>query len=100
MQLFMTREGVDASTPFSNHVWLHDGLDIIAVSILLFTISSMPATKATLRAAAIVSLLPAVAIVYGLVATPYWSPLFLVPAAAAVAFAVWGWALSGSSSVE
>jgi len=39
MQLFMSPEGIAASTPFSDHVWLHDGLDIISVCVLLFALS-------------------------------------------------------------
>jgi hypothetical protein len=94
MQLFMTQQGKDASTAFSDHVWHHDGLDILAVSLLLRTFSVLPARATTLRAAATVSLLPAVAIIYSLLATPYWSPLFLVPAVAALALAGWGFALA------
>jgi len=30
MQLFMTEEGIDASTSFSDQVWLHGGLDILS----------------------------------------------------------------------
>lgn len=98
MHLFMTQRGVDATTAFSNHVWMHDGLDILAVSVLLFVFSTLPATQSTLVGAATVSLLPAIAIVFSLVATPYWSPLFLVPAVAALAFAVWGFTLVHSQA--
>jgi hypothetical protein len=98
MHLFMTQRGVDATTAFSNHVWMHDGLDILAVSILLFVFSTLPATRITLAAAATVSLLPAIAIGYSLAATSYWSALFLMPAAAALALAVWGFALARGES--
>ena len=94
MQLFMTQRGKDASTAFSDHVWHHDGLDIVAVAILLFTFSVLTPSATTLRAAATVSLLPAVAISYSLLATSYWSALFLVPAVATLALAVWGFALA------
>ena len=97
MQLFMTREGKDASTSFSDQVWLHGGLDIISISILLLVLSTLPATKVTLGATAVVALMPTVAIVYTLLATSFWSPLFLMPAAAAFAFAVWGFALARSA---
>jgi hypothetical protein len=93
MQLFMTQHGINASTPFSDQLWLHEGLDILSVSVLLFALSAMPATKLTLRAAETVALLPTAAILYTLVTTPFWSPLFLVPAAGTFAFAVWGLAL-------
>lgn len=94
MELFMTEQGKAASTAFSDQVWLHGGLDIISVSILLFVFSILPATKTTLGAAAVVALLPTVAIMDTLVATPYWSAFFLVPAAGTFAFAVWGFMLA------
>lgn len=94
LELFMTQEGIDASTSFSDQVWLHGGLDIVSVAILLFVLSTLPATKTTLGAAAVVALLPTAAIVYTFLATPYWTPLFLVPAAGTIAFAVWGFALA------
>ena len=94
MELFMTDAGKNAGTAFSDNVWLHDGLDILAVALLLFVLSTLPATTRTLRAAAVVALAPVVAIVYSLVATDFYSPLFLVPAAASLAFAVYGFMLA------
>lgn len=94
MQLFMTPEGVSASTPFSDHVWLHDGLDILSVCVLLFALANVPPNRKALQAAAFVAVLPPVAMIYGLVGTPYWSPLFLVPGAACLAFAAYGFMLS------
>jgi hypothetical protein len=94
MQLFMTPEGVAASTSFSDHVWLHDGLDIISVCLLLFALSRLPATTTTLRLAAVVGLLPVLGIAYGLLSTPYWRPLFVVPGLGCLSFAVWGFVLS------
>ena len=94
MQLFMTKEGIDASTPFSDQVWLHGGLDILSVSVLLVAMSFMPVTTTTLIAAGIVGLLPTAAILFTLATTPYWSPLFLIPAAGTLAFALLGFALS------
>ena len=38
MELFMTDEGKDAGTAFSDNVWLHDGLDILAVALLLWVL--------------------------------------------------------------
>jgi hypothetical protein len=35
MQIFMTPEGVAASTAFSDQVWLHEVLDILSVCVLL-----------------------------------------------------------------
>jgi len=94
MQLFMTPEGIGASTPFSDQVWLHGGLDILSVCLLLLALSTVPATKTTLRLAALVGLLPTAAIVYTLVATPFWTPLFLVPAAGCFGFAAYGFWLA------
>jgi hypothetical protein len=94
MQWFMTPEGVASSTAFSDHVWLHDGLDILSVCLLLFALAAIPATKRTLILAAVVGVLPAVASVYGIVTTPYWTLLLLGPATGCFAFAVWGFALS------
>jgi hypothetical protein len=94
MQLFMTPEGIAASTAFSDQVWLHGGLDIISVSLLLLALSKVPATKTTLQLAATVGLMPTAAILYTLLTTPYWTPLILVPGLGCFAFAVWGFLLS------
>jgi hypothetical protein len=95
MQMFMTPEGIAASTSFSDQVWLHGGLDILSVCLLLVALSTVPATKTTVRLAAAVGLLPVAAMVYTLVATPFWSPLFLVPAVGCLGFAVYGFMLAG-----
>lgn len=94
MQLFMTPQGVSAVTPFSDQVWLHDGLDILSVALLLATLSLLSPTVTTLRAAAVVALIPVVAILYSMTSSPYWNPLFLVPAVAALALAAWGMVLA------
>lgn len=94
MDMFMSPAGLSASTAFADNVWLHDGLDILSVTVLLLALASVPATKRTLRSAAIVGLLPPAAIVYSLLTTPYLTPLILVPGAGCLAFAVWGFALS------
>ena len=94
MQLFMTPEGVAASTSFSDHVWLHDGLDILSVCLLLFALSRLPATPTTLRLSALVGLLPVLGIASGLLMTPYWRPLFVLPGLGCFCFAVWGFVLS------
>ncbi len=89
----MTERGVDASTSFSDQVWLHGGLDILSISVLLFALSTMRATKTILRAAATVALFPVVAILYIVAVTPFWSVLFLVPGAA-LGFAVYGFVIA------
>lgn len=95
MDLFQTEEGIQAKTAFSNHVWRHDGLDIIAVCILFFSLSQQTTLSPNLiRAAALASLMPAIAIAYSLIATPYWNPLFIGAGLACVAFVVWGFVLA------
>jgi hypothetical protein len=94
MKLFMTPAGKAATTPYSDHVWLHGGMDILSVTLLLFALSTIPATKTTLRVAATVGLLPTAAMIYGVATGLYWSPVFLVPAAGCLAFAVWGFVLA------
>lgn len=86
MDLFQTPEGVAAKTAFSNHVWMHGGLDIISVCVLVVAISRMPLTASSLRAVGLAALMPALAIAWSLVATPYWNPLFIVAGAGCAAF--------------
>lgn len=100
MQLFMTEQGIEASTPFSDQVWLHGGLDILSVALLLFVLSLLEVTALTLRAAAVVALMPTVAILYTFVATPFWNPAFLVPAATSLGFAIYGFVLARSSGAQ
>jgi hypothetical protein len=100
MELFMTDEGVDATSRFSDQVWLHGGLDILSVALLLFVLSLLPVRALTLRAAAIVALMPTAAILYTFLTTPFWSPFFLVPGAAALTFAVLGFVLADSLDEE
>ena len=95
LQMFMTAEGVAASTPFVAHVWFHGGLDILSVVALLFALSRMPEGKPAYLAGAVVGLLPTIAIVYSVVATPYWSPLFIGPSLGCLAFGIWGLVLAG-----
>jgi len=71
MQLFMTEQGIDASTAFSDQVWLHGGLDILSICVLLFALATLPPMKRTLQAAALVAVFPVVAIVYTFLATPF-----------------------------
>ena len=96
MELFMTEEGRAADTAFSDQVWLHGGLDILSVALLLFVLAQLPANRLTVRAAAIVALMPTAAILYTFVTTPFWSALFLVPGTAALGFAFYGFLLARS----
>lgn len=90
MGLFQTPDGVAARTAFSDHVWMHDGLDILAVALLVFGASMAAVSRPMLNAAAFANLLPAAGIANSLVATPYWNPLFLAPLLGLLGLAVWG----------
>ena len=94
MGLFQTAEGVAAKTAFSNHVWFHGGLDILALCVLLFALSTLPPSRTMLRAAAVAALGPTIAIVWSLVATSWWNPLFAVAGLGCFGFAVWGFLLA------
>ena len=100
MDLFQTAEGVQANTAFSDHVWFHGGLDIISFSIILMFMSRENVSAAMLRGTGLAALMPVIAIGYSYVATPYWSPLFLVAGAGCLAFAIWGFVLSGKMDRE
>lgn len=100
MDLFQTTKGVAAKTAFSDHVWMHGGLDILSVSILVFALSLAPASinALMLRAAGLAALMPAIAIAASLLATPYWNPLFVVAGLGCLAFAVGGFVLAGRTA--
>jgi len=97
MNLFQTEAGINSITAYSNHVWLHDGLDILSISVLLFAISRETVGRNILLAAAIVALLVTIGITYSLLTTPYWNLLFLVPGLSCLAFSIWGFRLAGKS---
>lgn len=94
MNLFQTETGVNAATNYSDHIWRHDGFDIISVSVLLFALSREAASRNLLRASAVVALLVTIAIASSLLTTTYWNMLFLVPGVSCLAFAVWGFMLT------
>jgi hypothetical protein len=94
MGLFQTSEGVAASSAYSNHVWFHGGLDILALCVLLFALSTQPPSRTMLRAAAVAALGPTIAIAWSLVATSWWNPSFAVAGLGCFGFAVWGFLLS------
>ena len=94
MNLFQTETGISAVTSYSDHIWRHDGFDIIAISVLLFALSRESTSRNMLRAAAVVALLVTIAIMSSLLTTSYWNMLFLVPGLSCFAFAVWGFILA------
>ena len=72
MNMFQTDAGINSVTAYSNHVWRHDGFDILAISVLLFALSRETVSRNMLRASAIVALLVTIAIFSSLVTTNYW----------------------------
>jgi hypothetical protein len=94
MNMFQTDTGISAVTTYSDHVWRHDGFDILAISVLLFALSREAVSRNILGAATIVALLVTIAIISSLLTTPYWNMLFLVPGVSCLAFAIWGFMLA------
>ena len=94
MNMFQTETGIGAVTIYSDHIWRHDGFDIIAISVLLFALSGETVSRNILRAATVVALLVTIAIISSLLTTPYWNMLFLVPGVSCFAFAVWRFMLA------
>ena len=94
MNMFQTESGIGAVTNYSDHVWRHDGFDIIAISVLLFALSREKVSRNMLRAATAVALLVTIAIISSILTTPYWNMLFLVPGLSCFAFAIWGFMLA------
>jgi hypothetical protein len=97
MNMFQTEAGISAVTTYSDHIWRHDGFDIIALSVLLFALSRETVSRNVLRATAVVALLVTIAIISSILSTPYWNILFLVPALSCFAFVVWGFMLAAKT---
>jgi hypothetical protein len=90
MDLFQTEAGINAKTAYSDHVWRHDGFDILGLSVLLFVLSGETVSRNLLRATAVVALLTTIAIISSLLTTSYWNPLFIGAGLGCFAFVVWG----------
>ena len=97
MNMFQTEDGISAVTTYSDHIWRHDGFDIIAISVLLFALSRETVSRNLLIAAASVALLATIAIISSILSTPYWNMLFLVPGVSCFAFVVWGFMLAAKA---
>jgi hypothetical protein len=97
MNMFQTETGISAVTTYSDHIWRHDGFDIIAISVLLFALSRETVSRNLLIAAASVALLATIAIISSIFSTPYWNMLFLVPGLSCFAFVVWGFMLAAKA---
>jgi hypothetical protein len=97
MNMFQTETGINAVTDYSNHIWMHDGFDIISISVLLFAVTRETISRNMVRAAAIVATLVTIGISCSLLTTPYWNMLFLVPGLSCFAFAVWGFMLAAKT---
>jgi len=94
MDLFQSEAGIAAKTAFSDHVWSHDGLDILSFCILLFAISRETVSRRMLQAVALAGLLPTLGIFTSLLHTPYWNPLFIGAGSGCLAFVIWGFVLA------
>mgnify|MGYP001031648223 CR=1 FL=1 len=90
MDLFLSDDGIKASTDFSNHVWMHGGIDILALVIVLLALSREKLSKNTIIATAFAALLPTIAILYSLLFTSYLSILFIGSGLGTLLFFVWG----------
>ena len=97
MNMFQTETGISAVTTYSDHIWRHDGFDIIAISVLLFALSRETVSRNIIIAAASVALLVTIAIISSILSTPYWNMLFLVPGISCFAFVVWGFMLAAKT---
>jgi len=97
MNMFQTETGISAVTTYSDHIWRHDGFDIIAISVLLFALSRETVSRNILRAAAAVALLATIVIISSIPSTPYWNMLFLVPGLGCFAFVIWGFMLAAKT---
>ena len=97
MNMFQTETGISAVTTYSDHIWRHDGFDIIAISVLLFALSRETVSRNIIIAAASVALLVTIAIISSILSTPYWNMLFLVPGISCFAFVVWGFTLAAKT---
>lgn len=100
MDLFQTDAGINAKTAFSDHVWRHDGFDIVGMSILLFALSGVVVGPRVLRATALAALMTTIAITSSLITTPYWNLLFIGAGLGCFAFVVWGFVLAGKTKKE
>jgi hypothetical protein len=94
MNMFQTQVGINAVTAYSDHVWRHDGFDILSISILFFALAREAPTRNMIRAGAFVATLVTIAIASSLLSTSYWNNLFIVPGVTCFAFAVWGFRLA------
>ena len=98
MDMFQSEVGIASKTAFSDHVWLHDGLDILALCAILFALSRATVTPTILRATAIAALLPTIGIFNSLLSTPYWNPLFIGAGLGCFVFVIWGFMLARRQS--
>jgi peptidoglycan/LPS O-acetylase OafA/YrhL len=97
MNMFQTEAGINAVTTYSNHIWQHDGFDIVSVCVLFFALSRERVSRNLIRASAIVALFVVIAITSSLLGSPYWNMLFVVPGVCCLGFAIWGFRLAGKA---
>jgi hypothetical protein len=94
MDLFQTETGISAKTAFSDHVWQHDGFDILGLSVILFVLSREAVSRNILIATAVAALMATVAVFSSLTTTPYWNAMFIVAGLGCFVFVIWGFALA------
>jgi hypothetical protein len=97
MDMFQTETGISAKTAFSDHVWRHDGFDIVALAVLLFVLSGEVVSRKVIIATAVAALMATIAVFSSLLTTPYWNMMFIVAGIGCFAFVVWGFALAARS---
>ena len=98
MDLFQTETGINAKSAYSNHIWLHDGIDILGLCVLFFALARETASRNLLGATSVVALLTTIVISFSLITTPYWNPLFIIAGLGCFAFAVWGFFLRAKTN--
>ena len=94
MNKFQTEEGINSVTAYSDHIWRHDGFDILSLCVVLFALSRETVSRRILNATAIVGLLVVVAVSSSLLTTNYWNSMFVVPGVCCLGFAIWGFSLA------
>ena len=98
LNLFLSEQGIAATTPFSNHVWMHGGIDILSLTVVLFALSTMNnVPKIVTIAVAIAALGPTAAIFQSLFFTEFWTYLFLVTGISTLMFSIWGFLIAAKS---
>lgn len=93
--LFQTDIGLSARTDYSDHVWMHGGLDIFSVAAIAFFLARGDVITANmLRGMAVAAAMPTIAIIVSLTTTQYWAPYFGLAGIGTFTFVVWGFVIA------